>query len=267
MFQSGDQWVANVNGTTRATQVLGTPLPPIDVTGSYDAKGFAGHATVHEPGIPLKASFDVHPDGSIDGSVEAKGVDLSRAPRLQPYFDGHGAARLAAEGAHRQRPPGDPSERRPERLSIRAGVHREQSIFGPRDRALGRPAKALCRSFGPFAASARGRVRLRRAEDRSARPGHPPVVSTTISNQHGPQITAKATITPRHATRIDDLSVEVRRDQAALVATVAEVDVAGDRVRVSGLRMEGAGGKLEARVSSSRRSRAGRPRQRSSIWA
>jgi hypothetical protein len=87
---SGEQWVANVNGTTRATQILGTPLPPIDFTGSYDAKGFAGRATAHEPGIPLKATFDVHPDGSIDGSAEAKGVDLSRAPRLQPYFDGRG---------------------------------------------------------------------------------------------------------------------------------------------------------------------------------
>ena len=78
--------------------MLGTSLPPIDVSGSYDAQGFVGHAIAHEPGIPLKASFDVHADGSIDGSVEAKGVDLRRAPRLQPYFDGRGLLDLQLKG-------------------------------------------------------------------------------------------------------------------------------------------------------------------------
>ncbi|HEY0467287.1 MAG TPA: hypothetical protein VGC79_23970, partial [Polyangiaceae bacterium] len=98
LFQSGDQWLANVNGTTRATEIQGVSVPEIDVTGSYDSKGFAGHATAHESGIPLKLSFDVHPDGSIDGSAEARGVDLSRAPRLQPYFDGHGILDLQLKG-------------------------------------------------------------------------------------------------------------------------------------------------------------------------
>jgi len=49
LFQSGDQWVANVNGTTRATQILGTALPPIDVSGSYDDKGSSGARTHTSP--------------------------------------------------------------------------------------------------------------------------------------------------------------------------------------------------------------------------
>lgn len=246
VFQSGDQWLANINGTTRATQVLGTSLPPIDVSGSYDAKGFVGRATAHEPGIPLKASFDVHPDGSIEGTVEAKGVDLKRAPRLQPYFDGHGLLDLQLKGRIDQGrlvttvsgalnafqygalsiesnqfsgrasgPIGDPGK-----LSVDLSLHSQRLRAG----AFG---------FDELNTQLRGPVTR-------------PVISTSIRNKRGSQISAKATISAREATRIDDLSVEIRRDQAALIATLEQVDVNGARVRVNGLRLEGAGGKLEA---------------------
>ena len=245
VFQSGEQWVANLNGTTRATQILGTPLPPIDITGSYDSKGFAGHATAHEPGIPLKATFDVHPDGSIDGSAEAKGVDLSRAPRLRPYFDGRGTLDLQLKGRIDKG-----------RLAAQMSGDLNAFQYGQVTIAANRFSG---RVTGPVAAPQKLSVdlsvtsrRLRAGafgfDDLKTELHGPvtrPVVSTTISNQHGPQIIAKATITPRHATRIDDLSIEVRRDQAALMATVAEVDVSGAQLRVSGLHLEGAGGKLD----------------------
>ena len=245
VFQSGDQWVANVNGTTRPTQVLGVPVPAIDVTGSYDAKGFAGHATLHEPGIPLKLSFDVHPDGSIDGSAEAKGVDLSRAPRLQPYFDGRGTLSLQLKGRVDKghlvtQLSGNLNAFQYGQVSIESNRFSGR-VTGPLDAPqklsvdlslTSRRLRAGAFGFDELQTEVRGPVTR-------------PLVSTTISSQHGPQITAKATITPRHATRIDDLSVEVRRDQAALVATIAEVDIADDRVRVSGMHMDGAGGKLD----------------------
>ncbi|MEI9936840.1 MAG: hypothetical protein WDO69_06430 [Pseudomonadota bacterium] len=245
VYQSGDQWIANVNGTTRATQILGTPLPPIDVTGSYDAKGFSGHATAHEPGVPLKLTFDVHPDGSIDGSAEAKGVDLSRAPRLQPYFDGRGRLDVQLKGRIDKgrlvtQVSGDLSGFQYGQVSIDSNKFSGR-VAGP----VADPEKL---SVDLSVTSRRLRAGAFGFDDLKTELHGPvtrPVVSTTISNQHGPQITAKATITPRHATRIDDLSVEVRRDQAALVATIAEVDIAGEELRVNGLRMEGAGGKLD----------------------
>jgi hypothetical protein len=245
LFQSGDQWLANVNGSTRATQVLGTPLPPIDFTGSYDSKGFAGRATAHEPGMPLKATFDVHPDGSIDGSVEAKAVDLSRAPRLLPYFNGHGMLNLQLKGRIDKG-----------RLSSQISGDLSAFEYGPvsinANQFSGRVAGPLDdpQKFSVDLSVASQRLRagafgFDELKTELRGPVTRPVVSTTISNKHGPQITAKATLTPRHATRIAGLSVEIRRDQAALLAEVAEVDVTGDQLRVSGLKMEGAGGKLE----------------------
>lgn len=246
VFQSGDQWVANVDGTTRATEILGTPLPPIDITGSYDAKGFAGHAVAHEPGIPLRLTFDVHPDGSIDGSAEAKGVDLSRAPRLQPYFDGRGLLNLQLKGRIDKgrlvsQVSGDLNAFQYGQVTIDSNQFSGR-LAGP----LSDPQKlsvALSLTSRRLRAGAFGFDDLK-TELRG--PVTRPLVSTSISSPKGPQITAKATITPRHVTRIDDLSLEVRRDRAALSATVAEVDVTGDRLRVSGLRMDGAGGKLDA---------------------
>jgi hypothetical protein len=246
LFQSGEQWVANVNGTTRATQILGTPVPPIDVTGSYDAKGFVGHATAHEPGMPLKASFDVHPDGSIDGSVEAKGVDLNRAQRLKPYFDGHGLLDLQLKGRIDKgrlvtQVSGALNSFQYGELSISANQFSGR-VAGPLDN-LQKIAVDLSVHSQRLRAGAFGFDELK-TELRG--PVTRPVVSTSISNKLGTQISAKATITPRHATRIDDLKLEIRRDQAALVATAAELDISGDRLRVNGLRMEGGGGTLEA---------------------
>lgn len=245
LFQSGDQWVANVNGSTRATQILGTPLPPIDITGSYDSKGFAGRATAHEPGIPLKATFDVHPDGTVDVSGELKGMDLSRAPRLSPYFDGRGKLNLQLKGRIDK---GNLSSQ----ISGDLSAFHYGSVSIDENRFSGRVAGPLNdpQKFSVDLSVASQRLRagafgFDELKTQLRGPVTRPVVSTTISNKRGPQITAKGTITPRHATRIADLSLEIRRDQAALIAEVTQLDVSGDQLRLSGFRLEGAGGKLE----------------------
>ncbi|HYQ41684.1 MAG TPA: hypothetical protein VER11_06945 [Polyangiaceae bacterium] len=246
VFQSGDQWLANVSGTTRATQILGTPLPPIDVSGSYDDKGFVGHAIAHEPGIPLKATFDVHTDGSIDGSVEAKGVDLNRAPRLQPYFDGHGLLDLQLKGRIDK-------GRLVTQVSGALNAFRYGQVSIDSNQFSGRASGPLADpqkiSVDLSVKSQRlraGALGFDELKTELRGPVTRPVVSTDIRNKHGSQISAQATITPSRATHIAGLRVEVRRDQAALTATAAELDVSGERVRVDGLRMEGAGGTLEA---------------------
>ena len=246
VFQSGREWLANVGGSTRATNIAGTPLPPIDIAGSYDSKGFAGHATVHEPGIPLKATFDVHPDGTIDGSAQAKGVDLSRAPRLQPYFAGRGVLDLQVKGRIDQgrlvaQLNGDLNAFRYGQVSVEAN-HFSGRVSGPLDApdkftvnlsVASRQLRAGSFGFDELKTELRGPVTR-------------PVVSTAISNNRGPQITASATLSPRQATHIGELSIDVRRDQAALSAKVAEVELDGDQVRVNGLHLDGAGGKLDA---------------------
>jgi hypothetical protein len=245
VFQSGNDWVANVTGTTRATTVSDISVPPIDVTGMYDVKGFSGHATVHEPGMPIQASFDVHPDGSIDGTAEAKRVDLARAPRLQPYFDGRGLLDVQLKA-------------RIEKNRLVAQVNGTLDSFEYGQLSIN-SNRFTGRATGPVNAPERlsldvslASKRLRAGafgfdelETKLRGPVTHPVVSTTITNHQGPVITAQATVTPRKQPRIDDLSVEVRRDEDALTAKVARVDIDGSQVRVSGLSMQGAGGKLE----------------------
>ena len=246
VFRSGDQWHATVNGSTRATHVWGTPVPAIDVSGSYDPRGFAGRALAHEPGIPLTATFDVRPDGVIDGSVEAKGVDLSRTPRLRPYFAGQGVLDLQLKGRIDK---GRLVSQMSGALSgFRYGqVSIEKNQFS--GRATGPLADPQKLSLDFSLRSQRLRAGALAFDELTTQLHGPvtrPVLSTAIRNQHGPAIDAKATLTPRHATRIADLSVEVRRDQAAISAKVAELDLSGERVRLNDLRMDGAGGSLEA---------------------
>ena len=245
VFQSGNDWVANVDGTTRATNIAGTPLPPIDIAGSYDAKGFAGHATVHEPGIPLKATFDVHPDGTIDGSAQAKGVDLSQAPRLQPYFAGRGRLDLQLKGRIDQgrlvaQMNGNLNAFRYGQVSVETNQFSGR-VTGP----LADPDKFSLNLAIASQQLRAGSLGFDELKTEVRGPVTRPVVSTTISNKRGPQITATATLSPRQATHIGDLSIDVRRDQAALTAKVTEVQLDGDQVRVNGLHLEGAGGKLD----------------------
>ena len=245
VFQSGNQWVANVTGTTRATRVLDVPVPPIDVTGSYDSGGFVGHATVHEPGATIKAAFDVHPDGSIDASAEASHVDLSRAPRLRPYFDGHGLLdvqlkarveknRLVAQFN------GDLAQFSYGQVTVQAN-HFSGRATGP----LNAPEK-LALDFS--VASRRFRAGAFGFDDLKTKVSGlvtRPTVSTTLTNEHGPVVTATAKVTPRSKPLLDDVSLEVRRGETVLSAQVKRVSIDGDRVRVDGLSMDGAGGKLE----------------------
>ena len=194
----------------------------------------------------MKVTFDVHTDGSIDGSVEAKGVDLNRAPRLQPYFDGHGLLDLQLKG-------------RIDKGRLVTQVNGALNGFQYGQVSIG-SNQFSGRASGPLASPQKISVDLAIKSQRLRAgafgfdelktelrgPVTQPVVSTDIRNKHGSQISAKATITPRQATHIADLRVEVRRDQAALTATASELDVSGERVRVNGLRVEGAGGTLEA---------------------
>jgi hypothetical protein len=246
VFRSGDDWVSDVTGTTRVTRILNVPVPALDVTANYSAKGFEGHATVHEPGAPASVTFDLHPDGSLDATAEAKQVDLSRAPRLEPYFHGRGSLDL--------------------QLKARLDKNRlvTQVSGSVRDFEYGqlsvKTSKLSGRFSGPLDAPKRLTLDLALASKRLrvggfgfdeldtkiTGPVTRPTVSTVINNHHGPTITAKATVTPSSTPRIDALSLELRHDDAVLTAQANRVDIDGSDLRVNGLSLEGAGGKLDA---------------------
>ncbi|MEP7049953.1 MAG: hypothetical protein ABJB12_06350 [Pseudomonadota bacterium] len=245
VFRAGTDWATDVSASTRPTRIANVQVPALDLTGKYDViKGFTGQGTAHEPGIATKLTFDVHPDGSMDASAAAAGVNLSRAPRLQPYFDGRGLLdvqlkarldknRLIAQvnGAVRSFEYG--------RLSV------ESSKFtGRASGALDAPERlALDVSVSSQRLRA-GALGFDELQTRISGPVGKPVIATTLENHGGGTITAKATLVPRKNPRIEALSVEVKRDDAVLTAKAASVLVNGSDIKVDGVTVTGAGGEL-----------------------
>ncbi|HEY4106212.1 MAG TPA: translocation/assembly module TamB domain-containing protein [Polyangiaceae bacterium] len=245
VFQSNQDLLADINGSTHETKILGVPVPAIDVNGTYSSKGFDGHATLHEPGMPVKATVDVRPDGSVDISAETNQVDLARAPRIKPHFSGQGLADLKLK-AHIEK--------------NRLDAHIDAEL---RDFALGpvtiKSSTVSGRASGPLDApnqlnldlSAKsqmfrlGTIGFDELETKAKGPLTRPQVSAVVHNQYGPSISARATVATR-GPELSDLTLELERDQAKLTATVAKVTITGDQVRVNDLSVQGAGGRLDA---------------------
>ncbi|MEO8901060.1 MAG: hypothetical protein ABI488_05265 [Polyangiaceae bacterium] len=246
VFRAGTDWATDISGSTRATTIADVPVPALDVTGNYNtAKGFTSRGTAHEPGMTTKLTFDVHPDGSMDASALANGVNLSRAPRLKPYFDGHGLLdvqlkaridknRLVAEvnGALRALEYGG--------LSVKSSKFSGRAS-GPLD-APQRLALDVSVNSHELRAGALGFDEL---QTKISGPVTRPVISTTLNNQHGGTVSAQATVTARRHPRIDALSVEVKRDDAVLTAKATSVDVNDSNVKIEGVTVTGAGGELD----------------------
>lgn len=246
IFRVGSDWVSDISGSTRVAQVGDVALPAIDMTGNYSSKGFVGHANVYEPGAPASVTFDLHPDGSLDANAEAKHVDLSRAPRLAPYFDGRGMLDLQVKARLAEN-----------RLVAQVNGNLQALEYGDftvqsnriSGRVTGPVATPQRLTLDMTVASKRlraGSLGFDELETTVRGPVVRPTVSTTITNHRGPTITAQAAVTPSSRPRIDDLAIEVRRDDAVLTAKAAHVGVNGNELSVDGLSVEGAGGKLEA---------------------
>jgi TamB, inner membrane protein subunit of TAM complex len=246
VFKSGADVIADVNGSSRETRVLGVPVPAIDVNGTYTPKGFDAHATAHEPGMPLKATFSVHPDGVVDASAEVKRVDLSRTPRLKPYFAGRGSLDLQLK-AHVEK--------------NKLDAHIDANVRDFEDGPLSfKSSKVSGRVTGPLTTPSQlsldlsaksqmlraGPLGFDEVETKARGPVTRPLVSATVNNHRGPSISAKATVTTRGTPRLDDVTLQIQRGQAALTASVSRVELNGDQVQVTGLSLQGAGGRLEA---------------------
>lgn len=248
VFRTGSDWVAEVSGSTRATTLLGTQLPSIDLNGTYSANGFTAHGVVHEPGAPVDAALDVHLDGSIDLTAEAKRVRLEKTPRLQPYFAGKGTLDLKVKaridkGRVVAQVNGVLDELRYGELSVKSNKFSGRAS-GPLD-ALEKLSLDL--SVGSQALRA-GALGFDQLETKVSGPLTRPLISTKVTNQQGPLITAQATLSTRGNPQLENLSLDLHRDQAALSARVQRVEFNGDAVRVRDFVVEGAGGKLGGTV-------------------
>jgi translocation and assembly module TamB len=251
IYEKNGKVSVDVNGTTQPTTIAGQPVPAVDVTGTFDDKGFDGKATLHERGIPLKVDFSVHPDGSIDVDANAKSFDLAGAPRVKKITDARGRATMHVKA-------------RIEKNHLDATLVADVSSFelgpvklhqgrvsghasGPITKldqldidatATGSDLEAKGMSFAKVHASAKGPVKR-------------PRVTAKLTDQYGPEVDAQAVLETGNKPSVRDLSVQVKREGATLTGKVKRLDLDSRDVTVKNLKLTGIGGVLtgEVRVS------------------
>ncbi|MEZ4225436.1 MAG: translocation/assembly module TamB domain-containing protein [Polyangiaceae bacterium] len=248
------QLVVDANGTTAASKVAKMDVPPMDVKGTYNEKGFAGTATLHEDGMPLKLDFQFHPEGPIDLTARARAFTIEKAPRVKALTGARGQADVTVKARIekeqldasvvanvRSFKVGDVSVKRAA-LSGRA----KGPLARPKDLDVnatlsGAGLLASGMSFGKVDLSAKGNVLK-------------PKVNAKLADEFGPNVNASATVAIQNPPRVDNLAVEVNRKGTSLSGKIARLDLGSREVFIEDLSLAGAGGTLagSVRVSPTR---------------
>ncbi|HEX4338058.1 MAG TPA: translocation/assembly module TamB domain-containing protein [Polyangiaceae bacterium] len=93
----GDALVVDATVHTLPSTVEGSAIPAVDAHATLAGGTMKGTLDIHEPGLPIKASFDVSPALAVDVNAETTDVALAGITRLGLRgVHGHGRARLHA---------------------------------------------------------------------------------------------------------------------------------------------------------------------------
>lgn len=242
------QIVLDVNGTTAPTKIAGHAVPAVDVTGTFNEKGFDGKATLHEEGLPLKVDFTVHPNGDVDVEAHARSFSLQKAPRVAALTPARGRADMRVK-AHI------------ENKRVSATMVADVNDFQLGDVKLGK-GRLSGSARGPLASpeklsvdadlkgselAARG-FGFGRVEATARGPVLRPKVSAKLRDEFGPNVTASATVDIDQRPTLKNLEVEVARGGAALSGKVKRLDLGGRELYLEQLSLKGAGGDLDGSV-------------------
>ncbi|HEX7668130.1 MAG TPA: hypothetical protein VF395_01035, partial [Polyangiaceae bacterium] len=95
--KNGEKLTAEVKAHTDATLIADQPVPAMDVQASWKDDTATGTAQIHEPGLPLTATFRATKEGVVDVDADTGAVNLSRLPRLPvPGLKGSARAKIHA---------------------------------------------------------------------------------------------------------------------------------------------------------------------------
>lgn len=252
IFDRRGQIVVDVNGTTAATTLLGQPVPPIDVSGTWNEKGFEGKATLHETGMPLKVAFTVHPDGAVDLDARARSFQIERAPRVEKLTPAKGRAEaqvkaridknqidatLAADVASFSL--GELKLARAHVTGRAKGKLTELEKLSIDAKVTGSDLSARGQSFGKVTATAKGPVTR-------------PALTAKLSDDYGPEVHARAVLEAKTKPSVKNLDIQVKRDSATLAGRIAQLDLDTRDVVIDNLKLTGAGGDLAGKVRISK---------------
>ena len=252
IWQRRGQVSVEVNGTTAETVFVGQTLPPVDVSGTWNPKGFVGKATVHETGMPLKVAFTVHPDGAVDLDARARSFQLEKAPRVKKLTPARGRADAEVKARVEKNVIDATLAADVSGFSL-AGVKLTRgrvtgSVKGKLSaldklaidaRVTGSNFTARGQSFGKVTATAKGPVSR-------------PAVTATLTDEYGPEVRASATLEAKARLAVKNLEVNIKRDSAVLSGRIAHLDLDSRDVVVDSVKLTGAGGELGGKVRISK---------------
>lgn len=252
IWQKRGQISVEVNGTTAETTFVGQMVPPIDVSGSWDPKGFVGKATVHEVGMPLKVGFTVHPNGAVDLDARARSFQMELAPRLKKLTPARGRADAQVK-AHIEKNTldatlsadvsgfslADVKLARGHVTGHAKGKLTELEKLAIDAKVTGSDFSARGQSFGKVSGTAKGPV-IR------------PALTATLTDPHGPEVRASGTLEAKGKPAVKNVQVQIKRDDAVLAGKIAHLDLDAQDVVVDSMKLTGAGGELGGKVRISK---------------
>ena len=237
-----------VQGKTEPTVFLDVPLPAADVEALVDAGGVTGTALLHEPGMVVQADFSVSEAGEVRFAAVTNVPSLLEVPRLNRIAGGYAVARV--EGTYQ-------SGRLDATLTADAGnLTREGVRLGTADvtaratgklddlevdaTAFGGQVRAAGLEWRKFDASARGPVRA-------------PSVRVTLSDEHTPNVVAKAGLRLGDGLRAQNVVVTLDKAGESVEARTSGIELRGAVVDFGAVAIDGLGEPVDGVVRVSPR--------------
>jgi hypothetical protein len=232
------------SGSSEPTTIAGLEVPRADFAGRFAKRLLEARGILHEPGMPVDATFALTTDGVIDIEARAKRFRLESAPRAHGLVPAEGAADIHAK-AHIEKGRLDATfDADVDGFAIgvvrvgQGSVHGRASGPVARPGALTLDARANGKNFraGEFAFDAVG-AKVKGPLDRLD-------LQAELKAANGTAIVAKTKLRAVGGTRLDDVDLSIERDQVSIHAKAARVDLGEGSIEARDVRLEGAGGTL-----------------------
>ena len=222
------------NGFTEPGMVGDQRVPAIDVRGTYDELGLVSRATLHEPGLATKVSFDVNPAGVISLELDAKRFSLDH-PRFRPYVTARGIARgkAVARIEHDQITGtfgADVDQLRIEAVSL-AHARVDGKLSGSIDHLdhLKIQANLSGQKFQ------RDELRFEKVRASATGPVLKPKVQVDLSNPGGQALNVTGNLKTQGGVGVDDLRVALANQGTELSVSVARIESEGGTTKIDDL--------------------------------
>jgi autotransporter translocation and assembly factor TamB len=239
--------VAEAKAHTDPTLIAGQPIPAMDVEATWKDDSASGTAHVHEPGLPLIASFHATKDGVVDIDADTGGVNLSRLPRLPvPGLKGTARAKIRAHveaGSVRASVDGNvtglsAAGARVEHARVTAQVSGKidalEQVRGSLHVA-GTGASFAAIPADTVTLDAHGGAKELEFDAHAARAG-------------GPELHATGRATLAEKVLLQATKISLRQDPVVIEGEIEQLDLAGGRVDIRNVHVAGAGGTLTGSI-------------------